>query len=88
MDDFGIRTLTVMSAVATHGSFRGAAHELDMSPSSVSHMVANLEAKLGIRLFLRNTRSVVLTEAGETFLTKIRPALQDITDAVNGVNQL
>lgn len=88
MDDFGIRALTVVNAVATYGSFRGAAHELDMSPSSVSHMVANLEDKLGIRLFLRNTRSVVLTEAGETFLAKIRPALQDITEAVNDINQL
>lgn len=88
MDDFGIRTLTVVSTVAAHCSFRGAAQALDMSASSVSHMVANLEAKLGIRLFLRNTRSVSLTPAGEAFLAKVRPALKDITDAVEGAGQL
>lgn len=88
MEDFGLRTLKVVSAVAAHGSFRGAAHELDMSPSSVSHMVAGLETRLGIRLFLRNTRSVSLTEAGDTFLAKVRPALKDITEAVEGVHQL
>lgn len=80
--------MKVANAVAAHGSFRGAAHELEMSPSSVSHIVANLESRLGIRLFLRNTRSVSLTEAGESFLKRVRPALEQITQAIDGVNDL
>lgn len=88
MEELGLRSLKVANAVATHGSFRGAAHELDISPSSVSHIVANLESRLGIRLFLRNTRSVSLTEAGESFLKRIRPALDQITQAIDGVHDL
>lgn len=88
MEDFGIRALLVVSAVAAHRSFRGAASELNMSPSSVSHIVANLEQKIAIRLFLRNTRSVSLTEAGEAFLARIRPALAEINGALEGVHQL
>lgn len=88
MDDLGIRALSVMGSVASHRSFRAAAHELDMSPSSVSHIIANLERRLGIRLFLRNTRSVSLTEAGEAFLARVRPALSEITQAIEGVNDL
>lgn len=88
MEDFGIRALRAANAVALHGSFRRAARELAMSPSSVSHMIANLEHRLGIRLFLRNTRSVSLTEAGESFLIRVRPALAEITQAIDGVHEL
>lgn len=88
MEDFGIRALLVVSAVAAHRSFRGAASELNLSASSVSHIVANLERKIGIRLFLRNTRSVSLTEAGEAFLARVRPALAEINEALEGVHEL
>lgn len=86
MEDLGLRALTVVSTVANHRSFRAAAHELGMSPSSVSHMVANIEEKLGLRLFLRSTRSVAVTEAGDAFLQQIRPALAQITGAVQDVH--
>lgn len=88
MEDLGLRALTVVSTVAAHRSFRAAAKELGMSPSSVSHLIANLERRLGIRLLLRNTRSVSLTEAGEAFLSRVRPALAEITQAIDGVNDL
>lgn len=55
-----------------------------MSPSSFSHIVTNTERRLGIRPFQRNTRSVSLTEAGDTLLA--RPALTEITDAIEGVH--
>lgn len=70
-------------AVAARRSFRGAARELDMSPSAVSHAVASLEARLGIRLFHRSTRSVSPTEAGAAFLARVQPALGAIGDAVD-----
>lgn len=88
MEDLGLRALTVVSAVAAHRSFRAAARELEMSPSSVSHLIANLEKRLGIRLLARSTRSVSLTEAGEAFLARVRPALAEITEAIEGVHEL
>jgi DNA-binding transcriptional LysR family regulator len=86
MEDLGLRALRVVSAVGAHRSFRAAARELDMSPSSVSHMIASLEKRLGIRLLARSTRSVSLTEAGESFLARVRPALAEITEAIEGVH--
>ena len=88
MEELGLRSLTVVSLVATHRSFRGAAIELAIAPSSVSHIVANIEKRIGIRLFLRNTRSVSLTEAGEAFLARIRPALAEINGALEGIHEL
>ncbi|MCA9564575.1 MAG: LysR family transcriptional regulator [Myxococcales bacterium] len=56
----------VFEAVVRAGSFRGAAEELQLSPSTVSARVASLEESLGIRLIHRTTRTVTLTEAGRT----------------------
>src|SRR5689334_16908286 len=88
MEDLGIRHLTVINAVAIHRSFRSAAKELEMSPSSVSHIVSNVERQLGVRLFMRNTRSVSLTEACESFLARVRPALVEIDGAIEGIRDL
>jgi DNA-binding transcriptional LysR family regulator len=88
MEDIGLRALHAANAVATHGSFRRAARELAMSPSSVSHMIATLETRLGLRLFLRNTRSVSLTEAGAAFLARVRPALAEIVQSIDGLHAL
>lgn len=88
MEDLAIRNLEVISAVANHRSFRSAAKELGMSPSSVSHIVSNLERQLGARLFMRNTRSVSLTEACEGFLRRIRPALVEIHGALEDIHDL
>ena len=88
MEDLGLKTLIVVNTVAMHRSFRAAARELNMSPSSVSHLIANLERRLGIRLLSRSTRSVSLTEAGEAFLSRVRPALAEITEAIEGVHEL
>ena len=78
--------LLAVAAVATHLSFRSAAAELGMSASALSHAVAALEQRLGVRLFNRTTRSVALTEAGEQFLARVRPALRDIAAAMEAVN--
>src|SRR5215470_3159347 len=57
-------------AVAQHRSFRRAASELAVTPSAVSQAVRSLEARVGAALFIRTTRSVGLTEAGERFLVR------------------
>lgn len=79
---------TVFLAIATRRSFRGAATELDITPSAVSHSVKALEQRLGIRLFNRTTRSVSLTEAGERLAAKLRPAVTAIEEAMREVDDL
>jgi DNA-binding transcriptional LysR family regulator len=83
----GLIELNAVVAVATHRNFRKAAAELGMSPSALSHAVAALEQRMGVRLFNRTTRSVALSEAGEQFLARVRPALGEIAEAMAGVNE-
>lgn len=70
--------LAVLATVAQCGSFRGAAKELAIAPSAVSHAVSSLEARLGVRLLARSTRSVAPTEEGAQLLERLRPALLEI----------
>jgi len=74
-------------AVARHGGFRVAARELDMSSSALSHAVAALEARLGVRLFNRTTRSVALSAEGEQFVGDIAPALAAIRTAMERIDE-
>lgn len=83
----GLFELNAFVAISLHRSFRAAAAELGMSPSALSHAIAALEARMGVRLFNRTTRSVSLSEAGEQFLAQIRPALRDIEGAMEAVNK-
>jgi DNA-binding transcriptional LysR family regulator len=79
--------LAVMAAVVYARSFVKAGDALDMSPSGVSRAVARLEARLGIRLFERTTRSVRLTDEGRRFHEQVMPliaALQDATADAQG----
>jgi DNA-binding MarR family transcriptional regulator len=68
-------------SVAQHRSFRRAAAELGVTPSAMSQAVRALEARLGAALFIRTTRSVGLTEAGERFLSRARPAFEELVAA-------
>jgi DNA-binding transcriptional LysR family regulator len=86
MSGITLAELRALDAVARHGSFRAASTALGVSTSSLSHSVAALEERLGIRLFNRTTRSVALTEAGGRFLDEVRPALERIGAAVEGAN--
>src|ERR1700746_1248044 len=82
MRSAGLIKLNAVLAVARHRGFRAAATELGMSRSALSHAIAALEAKLGVRLFHRTTRSVSLTEAGEQFVSGVAPALGQIREAM------
>jgi DNA-binding transcriptional LysR family regulator len=79
--------LEAVVAVARHGGFRVAARELDMSSSALSHAVAALEARLGVRLFNRTTRSVALSAEGEQFVGEIAPALAAIRTAMERIDE-
>ncbi|MFM9924169.1 LysR family transcriptional regulator [Variovorax sp. H27-G14] len=71
---------------AEGGSFSAAARRLGLTPAAVSKNVARLEARLGVRLFQRSTRSLTLTEGGERFLAQIGGALATLQEAVAGIN--
>ena len=79
--------LNALAAVAGSRSFRAAASELGVAPSSLSQAVLSMERRLGVRLLNRTTRSVSLTEAGEHFLARVQPALREIAEAVETVNR-
>ena len=68
-------------SVAQHRSFRKAAAELGVTPSAISQAIRALEARVGAALFIRTTRSVGLTEAGERFLSRAKPAFEELVAA-------
>jgi DNA-binding transcriptional LysR family regulator len=68
-------------SVVQHRGFRRAAAELGVTSSAISQVVRILEARVGAALFLRTTRSVGLTEAGERFLSRAKPAFEKLVAA-------
>jgi DNA-binding transcriptional LysR family regulator len=78
--------LNAFLAVASAGGFRDGARVSGGSPSGLSEAVRRLESQLGVRLFNRTTRSVVLTEAGERLLERLGPALSEVETALDVVN--
>ncbi|HYQ24954.1 LysR family transcriptional regulator [Stenotrophomonas sp.] len=79
--------LAAFAAVARHRSFRKAGGELTLSTSAVSYAIRALEERLGVGLFHRTTRSVALTEAGQRLLDRLQPALGQVHDALEEMNQ-
>ena len=77
--------LDAVVAIAREGSFRAAALALGVSTTGLSNAVAKLEARVGVRLFNRTTRSVSLTDAGRAFVEQVNPALRDIHDALDSI---
>ena len=75
-------------SVAQHRSFRRAAAELGVTPSAISQAVRTLEARVGAALFTRTTRSVGLTEAGERFLSRAKPAFEELVAASEVAREL
>jgi DNA-binding transcriptional LysR family regulator len=75
-------------SVAQHRSFRRAAAELGVTPSAMSQAVRALEARIGAALFIRTTRSVGLTEAGERFLSRAKPAFEELAAAGEAAREL
>src|ERR1700742_824691 len=75
-------------AVSEHRSFRKAAAGLGVTPSAISQAVRALEARVGAALFIRTTRSVGLTEAGERFLSRARPAFEELVAAGEAARDL
>src|ERR671930_2597894 len=75
-------------SVAQHRSFRRAAAELGVTPSAISQAVRALETRVGAALFTRTTRSVGLTEAGVRFLSRAKPAFEELVAASGAAREL
>ena len=80
--------LIAFLTVAREGSFTKAAAQLGVSQSALSHTMRGLEARLGLRLLTRTTRSVSPTEAGERLLSSVAPKFDEIEDAVAALSEL
>jgi DNA-binding transcriptional LysR family regulator len=78
--------LNAFVAVARAGGFRDGARVSGSSASGLSEAVRRLEARLGVRLLHRTTRSVVPTEAGQRLLDRLRPAMEEVEAALDVVN--
>src|SRR5919198_1392432 len=74
--------------VAQHRNFRKAAAELGVTPSAISQAIRALETRVGAALFIRTTRSVGLTEAGERFLSRAKPAFEELIAASDAARDL
>jgi len=78
-----IRQIVIFVKTIEHGSFRGAAQELKLSPSVVSHHIAQLEAKLGHALIYRSTRRLNLTREGQTLLTHAQTMMETMQAGID-----
>jgi DNA-binding transcriptional LysR family regulator len=84
----GFDELAAFAAVARERSFTRAGAKLGVSPSALSQTVKSLEARLGVRLLARTTRSVAPTEAGDRLLQTIAPRLEEIEQAVAALSEM
>lgn len=78
--------LLAFQQVARHLSFKQAAEELNLTPSTLSHLIRSFEERLKTRLFNRTTRSVSLTEAGHTLYGQVSTILSDLGQAVDNLD--
>ena len=73
--------LRVFLEVVKRGGFAAVARDSNVDPSSISRAIASLESELGGRLFQRTTRKLTLTEAGESFLARVGPVVDELERA-------
>ena len=80
--------LNTFLTIADHLSFRAAAAQLGVTSSALSHSVRQLEERLGVRLLHRTTRSVSLTDTGLHLLERLRPGMDQISDALEELKDI
>ncbi|MBT1538093.1 LysR family transcriptional regulator [Ralstonia solanacearum] len=88
MSGENFRDILAFLAVARERSFTRAAAQLGVSQSALSHTIRALEARLGLRLLTRTTRSVSPTEAGERLIQSVAPRFEAITDELAAFEEL
>jgi LysR family glycine cleavage system transcriptional activator len=80
-----LNSLRAFEAAARHLSFKLAAHELHVTPGAISQHVKTLEERLGLQLFDRLHRQLVLTQAGLSYLTPVREAFGRLAEATSAL---
>jgi DNA-binding transcriptional LysR family regulator len=88
MSRIDLNDLNAFLAIAREKSFTRAAAQLGVSQSALSQTLSGLEARLGLRLLARTTRSVAPTEAGERLMRAIGPQLESLADALAAISRL
>ncbi|MCO7189966.1 MULTISPECIES: LysR family transcriptional regulator [unclassified Pseudoalteromonas] len=83
-----LQALRAFEAAARHGSFKHAAEELALTPTAISHHVSKLEDRLNVSLFIRQTRKIVLTDAGRLLATATTEGFTQIETALASIRQL
>ncbi len=79
------RALELFAAVVAEGSFSAAGRRMGLTPSAVSRTIDRIEARLGVRLLLRTTRTLALTAEGHAYLSVARRILTDLDDAEQAI---
>ncbi|MGQ3297114.1 transcriptional regulator GcvA [Reyranella sp.] len=79
--------LRAFEAAARHMSFTDAAEELSVTQAAISHQVRGLEQRLGLKLFVRRNRSLLLSEAGQAYLPSVRAAFDQLNEATEKLLQ-
>ncbi|MFN4015890.1 MAG: transcriptional regulator GcvA [Reyranella sp.] len=79
--------LRAFEAAARHMSFTDAAEELNVTQAAISHQVRGLELRLGLKLFVRRNRSLLLSEAGQAYLPSVRAAFDQLNEATEKLLQ-
>src|SRR5258708_10498823 len=79
--------LRAFEAAARHMSFTDAADELSVTQAAISHQVRGLEQRLGLKLFVRRNRSLLLSEAGQAYLPAVRSAFDQLNEATEKLLQ-
>jgi DNA-binding transcriptional LysR family regulator len=85
-DDLMLGSLELFCLAAEHGGFTAAANIAGLTPAAVSRTVARLEQRLGVRLFLRTTRQIRLSDAGQAYYEQCRQALHQLVEAEREVS--
>ncbi len=80
--DVDTRLLRYFAAIAKEGNLTRAAHRLFVSQPSLTKQLKHLESQLGVRLFIRSSTGMTLTEAGHTLAARVPPVLADWDVAV------
>ncbi len=80
-DDVLLGSIELFCLAAEAGGFTAAAHNAGVTPAAVSRSIGRLEKRLGVRLFVRSTRSIRLTEGGKAYFERCRAALDQLVEA-------
>lgn len=82
-----LQTIRVLLRVVDEGGFAAAARALEVSPANVTRMISDLEAHLNTRLLQRTTRRLALTDAGQSYVQRMRGLLDEMDEVESGLVQ-